>query len=325
MDPLAPLRLLHAVRLQLVYVVKEPWAPPPWRGYLLRGALGWALAREACNCGLGDQSDEPEDHRLDCDFRTLFRTTVPDALGRALQTGPDAPRPFVLRPPLDGRPVYAPGDTLTAELILFGRVAAHWRSFLAAAADFVNNDPVLQPPPLELVAVLDGLGRQLNAGQHITPPLFQVLPEAAEPVHALHLLTPLVLRPKRLVKTGPRPAPLSAARLPSSLGLDTLTAAILRRLSLLTALYADGAEGLRPFDTLDRPVRIRAARSAELTDVQTRTGSGGVSGTLRLDGRSAIGARLLRAGALTHVGSQTALDASGWLAVEPAEAPTVTL
>lgn len=102
------LRLVSAARL------------PAFKGALFRGALGYALQRIGCPpvCWGHGSTSCPAAIPL-CAYRELFEVALPPDKA-VLHDLRDAPRPFVIEPPLDQRWQYAAGDVLEANILLFG-------------------------------------------------------------------------------------------------------------------------------------------------------------------------------------------------------------
>jgi len=88
------------------------------KGITLRGAFGTAFRQIVCH-----------DLRADCaactlhpscPYGTFFAARVPADSDR-LRLNRDIPRPFVIKPPLDGKEQYCPGDRIVFDLVLVGR------------------------------------------------------------------------------------------------------------------------------------------------------------------------------------------------------------
>jgi len=131
---------LPLLSLRVVTVVETPLALPPFSGPTLRGAFGHALREGAClyrdagppcEACVENVWARAERRATRCVYGYLFETPAPPTLHTS--SGLDqAPRPFVLRPPAEETAPpdgayrrYAPGDTLTFEVQLFGRALAH--------------------------------------------------------------------------------------------------------------------------------------------------------------------------------------------------------
>jgi hypothetical protein len=93
-------RHLQVVRLEFRLRAEESVALPSFLGSTLRGAFGHALKLSACHSnGTPCQSCQLP---LDCWYGWLFETVSP-AGGEVLAKNQDAPRPFIITPPLDGQ------------------------------------------------------------------------------------------------------------------------------------------------------------------------------------------------------------------------------
>jgi hypothetical protein len=108
----------------------EAWLPR-FKGSTLRGALGAALKRAVCirddfNCGVCLV-------RPSCVYTRLFETLPPDGLA-PFHGQQQAPRPFVLEPPLTEKQHYARGERLTFGLTLIGR-AVDYLPYVIFAVD----------------------------------------------------------------------------------------------------------------------------------------------------------------------------------------------
>lgn len=124
---LADLRLArYAVALEAI----DRLHLPPYKGSTLRGGFGGAFRRVACA-----QRERPACagcllHET-CPYGYAFETPVP-AGSEKLRGYESVPRPFVLEPPADAGTEYAPGETLTAGLVLFGRAIPLFPYFIVA-------------------------------------------------------------------------------------------------------------------------------------------------------------------------------------------------
>lgn len=103
---------------------------PPYKGSTLRGGFGGAFRRVACcqrertvcpGCLLHET----------CPYGYVFETPVP-AGSEKLRKYESVPRPFVLEPPAETRTEYAPGEAMTAGLVLFGRAIPLFPYFVVA-------------------------------------------------------------------------------------------------------------------------------------------------------------------------------------------------
>ncbi len=114
--------------------VVTPMLLPPFKGSTLRGGFGRSLF-DLCR----------QRGRLDI-YRYIFATPIVDGSER-LASCQEAPRPYVIEPPLDTRAEYAPGDTFEFSVLLVG-AAAELVSWVADA--------------FELLGQQSGLGKALH-------------------------------------------------------------------------------------------------------------------------------------------------------------------
>lgn len=98
--------------------VAGPLQLPPHKGSTLRGALFEALRVQFCLSR--DACGSPAATRA-CPVCFLLAPAQEDA-----PRGRDLPRPYVLRPPADGRTRYEPGERFTFGFLTFGRALSHF-------------------------------------------------------------------------------------------------------------------------------------------------------------------------------------------------------
>jgi hypothetical protein len=89
------------------------------RGITLRGAFGTVFRRLVCH-DLKAQCGPSCPLHSSCPYGFIFAPTVPADAAR-LRLNRDIPRPFVIKPPLDGDGTYKPGDHLVFDLVVIGR------------------------------------------------------------------------------------------------------------------------------------------------------------------------------------------------------------
>lgn len=90
---------------------------PPYKGAIFRGVLGQALHRLVCiapRIRCGDCAFAAK-----CLYTAIFESSPPPGAADARKFS-QAPRPFVLNPPLTSRQSFHPGDTLDFDLVLLG-------------------------------------------------------------------------------------------------------------------------------------------------------------------------------------------------------------
>lgn len=128
---------LNVLRIRITLRLAAPARLPPFKGALFRGGLGYALQRIACPQQCWGQSNTCPAALAHCVYRDLFEPAAPPN-SEFLHDLRDAPRPFVIEPPLDQRRVYAAGDLLETNMLLFGR-GIEFLPFVALAfADFAR-------------------------------------------------------------------------------------------------------------------------------------------------------------------------------------------
>ena len=227
------------------------------------------------------------------------------------------PRPYVTRPPAGGRR-YAPGDTLTFGLALFGTAAPLFPYIIMAAQGIAQSglgrpltsnggrrgtlqiEAIIAVHPLR--AVQQPLYRR-GSGQVQTPGLAVTAADVAAyaaqlpaDTITLHLLTPL-----RLVDDN---------QLVKQLTLRPLIQRLMRRLDDLSQAYGDGPLAIDFRALLDLAEHVTVAtdhtRWVDVVSYSSRQRSstpiGGLTGTITFAGDLAALRELLVWGSLVHVG-----------------------
>ncbi|MBW2065318.1 MAG: CRISPR system precrRNA processing endoribonuclease RAMP protein Cas6 [Deltaproteobacteria bacterium] len=87
------------------------------KGITLRGAFGTALRKLVC-AERRASCDSCRIHEA-CPYGVVFSPRVPEEAKR-LRLNRDIPRPFVIKPPLDGKETYEPGEPVCFDLVLVG-------------------------------------------------------------------------------------------------------------------------------------------------------------------------------------------------------------
>lgn len=297
---------LTVQRLRVRMVAEKAGRLPGYKGSLLRGALGWALRRIAC---LTRRFDCPECPVADrCLYAELFEPKGPAAV--AERGFENAPRPYVVEPPLDMTRDYAAGQVLEWHLVLIGSAARALPYVLLAVDQLAVRGlgPQRVPFSVSRIEAVDGtplyvdgrpdLGR-LSARELTDQDV--ALPGATDEPATLRLR---FLTPTRLVADGQmvdRPTP------------DLLAAALARRVAVLSELYGGGAS-LPPHERL-----MDVARQARLAETSLQwmalrrfstrqkatVSMGGFVGTVVLEGVPAELRWLLAWGEVLHVGKGT--------------------
>lgn len=171
------------------------------KGIILRGAFGTSFRSLVCV----DQSASCETCQLhlNCPFGFIFAPRVPPEAER-LRLNRDIPRPFVIKPPLDEKEVYEPGDLIVFDLVLVGKAAQFFPYFLISfrnlgdqgigkqrgkfeilkidALDADQNNENIMKSGDVMVKIPDSLIRLCNA------------PPPPEGKIRIHFLTPVLLK-----------------------------------------------------------------------------------------------------------------------------------
>lgn len=105
---------------------------PAYKGSTLRGGFGYAFKQSVCTF------ERPLEQNCatcvlcaSCPYPYVFETLAADSGQRIFEEIKEAPRPFVLEPPLDFRTDYVPGDILEFGLVLVGRGLDYLPFFVA--------------------------------------------------------------------------------------------------------------------------------------------------------------------------------------------------
>ena len=297
---------LTVQRLRIQMLAEKAVRLPGYKGSLLRGALGWALRRVAC---LTRRFDCPECPVVDrCLYAELFEPKGPALL--AERGFENAPRPYVVEPPLDMTKDYVAGQALEWHLVLIGSAARALPYVLLAVDQLALRGlgPQRVPFSVSCIEAVDGtplyvdgrpdLGR-LSARELTDQDV--ALPRVADEPAILRLR---FVTPTRLVADGrivDRPTP------------ELLAAAVARRVAALSQLYGHGAS-LLPHERLMAAARqVRVAEMAmrwvplrRFSGRQQATVSiGGFVGSLVLEGVPAELRWLLAWGEVLHIGKGT--------------------
>jgi hypothetical protein len=140
---------LHHFRFHLE--PKSPLLMPAYnKGNVIRGGLGSVFRRIVChgNCR------EPETCELRnvCPYTAVFQPFVPEG-SEKISRNRDIPRPFVIKPPLETKETYLPGERLSFDLVLVGRIKDYLPYFIVTFKELSQAGLGRGRTPLELVAV----------------------------------------------------------------------------------------------------------------------------------------------------------------------------
>ncbi len=99
------------------------------KGVTLRGAFGSAFKKLCCHEFKADCNNCRERER--CPYSLIFDPIIP-AEAKRLRLNNNIPRPFNLKPPLNDKHIYSPGEELSFDLVIVGRMCAYLPYFIAS-------------------------------------------------------------------------------------------------------------------------------------------------------------------------------------------------
>jgi CRISPR-associated endoribonuclease Cas6 len=140
---------LHHFRFHL-----EPKAPlhmPAYnKGNVIRGGFGSTFRRIVCHANCR----EPESCELRnvCPYTAVFQPFVPEG-SEKISKNRDIPRPFVIKPPLETKETYLPGERLSFDLVLVGKIKDYLPYFIVTFKELSQAGLGRNRSPVELVGV----------------------------------------------------------------------------------------------------------------------------------------------------------------------------
>ena len=145
---------LHHFRFHL-----EPKAtlqmPAYNKGNVIRGGFGSTFRRIVCHANCR----EPEtcELRSVCPYTAVFQPFVPEG-SEKISKNRDIPRPFVIKPPLETKETYLPGERFSFDLVLVGKIKDYLPYFIVTFKELSQAGLGRSRAPVELVGV-DHVGR----------------------------------------------------------------------------------------------------------------------------------------------------------------------
>jgi hypothetical protein len=132
----------------------EPKAPlhmPAYnKGNVIRSGFGSTFRRIVChgNCR------EPESCKLRnvCPYTAVFQPFVPEG-SEKISKNRDIPRPFVIKPPLETKETYLPGERLSFDFVLIGKIKDYLPYFIVTFKALSQAGLGRNRAPVELVGV----------------------------------------------------------------------------------------------------------------------------------------------------------------------------
>ena len=138
---------LHQFRFSL-----QPNAPlsmPAYnKGNVIRGGFGSAFRRIVCHANCRDA--ETCELRSVCPYTAVFQPFVPEN-SEKISRNRDIPRPFVIKPPLETKETYHPGERLSFDVVLVGRIKDFLPYFIVTFKELSQAGLGRSRSPLELV------------------------------------------------------------------------------------------------------------------------------------------------------------------------------
>lgn len=123
-------KAFHVTHFRFTLSPKETIRLPRFnKGITLRGAFGSSFRSLVCvhrTLSCPECQVQPT-----CPYGYIFSPRVPENAER-LRLNRDIPRPFVIKPPLEGRQVFEPGDNLSFDLVIVGRAVQLLPYFLVS-------------------------------------------------------------------------------------------------------------------------------------------------------------------------------------------------
>lgn len=140
---------LHHFRFHL-----DPKAPlymPAYnKGNVIRGGFGSTFRRIVCHTGCR----EPESCELKnmCPYTAVFHPFVPED-SEKISRNRDIPRPFVIKPPLETKETYLPGERLSFDMVVVGKIKDYLPYFIVTFKELSQAGLGRNRAPVELVGV----------------------------------------------------------------------------------------------------------------------------------------------------------------------------
>jgi len=206
----------------------EPKAPlhmPAYnKGNVIRGGFGSAFRRIVCHASCREA--ESCELRNVCPYTAVFQPFVPEG-SEKISRNRDIPRPFVIKPPLETKETYLPGERLSFDVVLVGKIKDYLPYFIVTFKELSQAGLGRNRAPVDLAAVehidLDGASVPVYTRENnlVRPPSSSIswadLCEsnganngAAKVTRiTLRFLTPTLLRADGIVSRRPSFGPLA--------------------------------------------------------------------------------------------------------------------
>ncbi len=120
------------------------------KGNMIRGGFGNTFRRIVCHANCR----EPESCELRgvCPYTAVFHPFVPED-SEKISKNRDIPRPFVIKPPLETKETYLPGEQLSFDVVLVGKTKDYLPYFIVTFKELSQAGLGRDRSPVELCAV----------------------------------------------------------------------------------------------------------------------------------------------------------------------------
>jgi len=291
-----------------------PFHVPEYKGALFRGGFGQYFRDLICVTRAPVCTGCP--HLTSCPYSLVFETPVIAGQFTVLRKYPNAPHPFVLTPPLDGRTAIGAGAKLDLGVTLIGRGIDYLPHFIRVVEEMGRDgryggrfrlQSVVAATEPETTVYDGGIRQYLNE----VPAWKPAEADGAVRRIALEFLTPLRIRTEGRYNLRP--------------DFVAVTHSLLRRVHLLCAIYGDGtaSDDLSWTRALLRQADTVKTERADFRTYQWDRRSGrqgrrvqmdGVLGTLVAQGELTELTLYFRLGEWLHVGNGTSMGLGKYLA-----------
>jgi len=313
--------ILTAHRYQFRIIPLEETRLPEYKGSTFRGGFGHAFKKVVCTFKGKECDDCLLRHR--CVYSYVFETPPPAATERMTKYR-RAPHPFVIKPPLDKKTGYAPGEAITFGLVLIGR-ADEYLPYFIYAFDELGKLGIGKGKAKYRLDRVERDGEILYEGKAGVLKPSSPTSASPDPTLAGQTANALALRfltPLRIVSNG---------ELNSAPDFQSIFRTLLRRISLLSYFHCGIDLDLDFTGLIERAGQVvTESKSFRWHDwerwsarQETKMKMGGVVGRMAFSGDLGEFLPYLRQGELLHVGKGTAFGL-GWYEMKVMEAASVT-
>jgi hypothetical protein len=125
------------------------------KGNVIRGGFGSAFRRIVCHANCREA--ESCELRNVCPYTAVFHPFVPEG-SEKISRNRDIPRPFVIKPPLETKEIYLPGERLSFDMVLVGKIKDFLPYFIVTFKELSQAGLGRNRAPVELAGV-DHLAR----------------------------------------------------------------------------------------------------------------------------------------------------------------------